>query len=121
MSTPEETRGYKNRSLETPCIWYETTKWDNLFAVGCNPCRWRRGSWWLRSSVDGYNIHLDGSSSMTRFDQSASHAELIIDTSRDVVFSLFRDSYSKSVKLGGFKSAENDYEDLTPLIFFENV
>ena len=34
---------------------------------------------------------------------------MLISPSRDVVVSLFRDSYSKSVRLGGFKSVENDY------------
>ena len=38
-----------------PCMSYEATKWGNLFTVGCDPCRWERGSWWLRSSVAGYN------------------------------------------------------------------
>ena len=34
---------------------------------------------------------------------------MLISPPRDVVVSLFRDSYSKSVRLGGFKSVENDY------------
>ena len=36
---------------------------------------------------------------------------MLINPSRDVVVSLFRDSYYKSVKLplGGFKSVENDF------------
>jgi len=34
---------------------------------------------------------------------------MLISPSRAVVVSLFRDSYSKSVRLGGFKSVENDY------------
>ena len=64
----------------------------NLFAVGCDPCQWRRGSWWLRSSVAGfkcsrsdqhstlapYSSRREVKSSMARLDQSASHAELII-------------------------------------------
>ena len=46
---------------------------------------------------------------------------MLISPSRGVVVSLFRDSYSKSVRLGGFKSVENDYlnGDVTPRIFFE--
>ena len=66
------------------------TKWVNLFAIDCDPWQWRRGSWWLRTLVAGYNaaeviktplwphFHLDGRSSMARLDQSASQAELII-------------------------------------------
>ena len=34
---------------------------------------------------------------------------VIINPSRDVVVSLFRGSYSESVRLGGFMSVENDY------------
>ena len=42
----------------------------------------------------------------------------LITPSRCVLVSLFRDSYSKSVRLGGFKSVENDYlnGDVTPRI-----
>ena len=45
---------------------------------------------------------------------------MLISPSRKVVVSLFRDSYSKSVRLGGFKSMENDYlnGDVTPLILW---
>ena len=90
LKTPVGTRGDKKRSLATPCMSHEATKWGNLFALVCDMCRWRRGSWWLRSSVSDYNavevaitplwpnIHLDGRSSMDRLDQSAIHAELII-------------------------------------------
>ena len=41
---------------------------------------------------------------------------MLINLSRDVVVSLFRDSDSKSVRLGGFKSVEKDYlnGDATP-------
>ena len=44
---------------------------------------------------------------------------MLINPSRDVVVSLFRDSYSKSVRLGGLKSVENHYlnGDVTPRIF----
>ena len=44
---------------------------------------------------------------------------MLISPSRGVLVSLFRDSYSKSVRLGGFKSVENDYlnGDVTPRIF----
>ena len=47
---------------------------------------------------------------------------MFISPSRDVVVSLFCDSYSKSVRLEGFKSVENDYlnGDFTPRIFFES-
>ena len=43
---------------------------------------------------------------------------MLISPSGDVV-SLFRDSYYKSVRLGGFKSVENDYLNggVTPRIF----
>ena len=46
---------------------------------------------------------------------------MLISPSRGVVVSLFRDSYSKSVRLGGFKSVENDYlnGNVTPRIFFK--
>ena len=46
---------------------------------------------------------------------------MLINPSRDVVVSLFSDSYSKSVRLGGFKSVENDYlnGDVTPQIFLK--
>ena len=45
---------------------------------------------------------------------------MLINLSRDVVVSLFRDSISKSVRLGGFKSAENYYlnGEVTSRIFF---
>ena len=45
---------------------------------------------------------------------------MLISLSRGVVVSLFRDSYSKSVRLGGFKSVENDHlnGDVTPRIFW---
>ena len=90
IKDPVGTRGDKNRSLALPCMSYEAIKWGNLFTVVCDLCRWRRGSWLLRSSVAGNNatevtntplwpnIHLNGRSSMARLDQSASHAELII-------------------------------------------
>ena len=44
---------------------------------------------------------------------------MLINPSRDVVASLACYSYSKSVRLGGFKSVENDYlnGDVTPRIF----
>ena len=44
---------------------------------------------------------------------------MIVSPSRGVVVSLFRNSYSKSVRLRGFKSVENDYlnGDVTPQIF----
>ena len=46
---------------------------------------------------------------------------MLINPSREVVFSLFSDSYSKSVRLGGFKSVENNYlnGDVTPRIFLK--
>ena len=50
---------------------------------------------------------------------------MLISPSRDVVVSLFRESYSKSVRLGGFNSLYpyiKNYSlngDVTPLIFFE--
>ena len=46
---------------------------------------------------------------------------MLINPSRDVVASLACYSLSKSARLGGFKSVENDYlnGDVTPRIFFE--
>ena len=49
---------------------------------------------------------------------------MLISPSRDVDVSLFRDSYYmyKSVRLGGFKSVENDYYfngGVTPQIFLK--
>ena len=46
---------------------------------------------------------------------------MLISPSRDVVVSLFRDSFSKSVRLGGFKSVGNYYlnGDVTPRIFLK--
>ena len=46
---------------------------------------------------------------------------MLISPSRGVVVSLFCDSYSKSVRLGGFKSVENDYlnGDVTPWFFLK--
>ena len=46
---------------------------------------------------------------------------MLISPSRGVLVSLFRDSYSKSVRLGRFKSVENDYlnGDVTPRIFLK--
>ena len=43
----------------------------------------------------------------------------VISPSRDVVISLFRGSSSKSARLEGLKSMENDYlnGDVTPRIF----
>ena len=53
------------------------------------------------------------------FDIDRIFGYMLINPSCDVVVSLFRDSYSKSVRLGGFKSMENDYlnGDVTPRIF----
>ena len=46
---------------------------------------------------------------------------MLINPSRDVVASLACYSYSKSVRLGGFKSVWNDYlnGDVTPRIFLK--
>ena len=48
-------------------------------------------------------------------------AYTIINPSSDVVASLACNSYSKSVRLGGFKSVKNDYlnGDVTPQIFLK--
>ena len=45
---------------------------------------------------------------------------MLISLPRYVVVSLFRDSYFKSIRLGGFKSVENDYlnGDVTPRILW---
>ena len=78
---PREDPGWQEYVSAPPCMSLEVTKWDNLFALSFDPCRWRRGSWWLRSSVAESNafelintpiwfhIHLDGRSGMSRLDQ----------------------------------------------------